>query len=175
VPVAPQRHQVRPAQVLLARGAGGRIPDHDLLQPGEAGQRGLQPGQLVGAVDDGDPGVAVRGHIGDLVRGQRRVERHGDCARVHGGQVREHVLQPVGQEQGDALARGQAEPGQARGQLEHALPGVGPGQRLPGGVGGVTVGVRRGGPLALGHLLEQIADRLPGDALFHLAPQPQHL
>ena len=165
-PRGAERREVRPAQVEIPGRAGGRVPHDDLLQAGQAGQHRLPPGQLVRAVEHGDPRVAVGGHVADLLGGQRGVDRHRHSAGMQGAQVGEHVLDPVRHHQRHPLARLQAERGEPGRERQRLLMGLPPGDGLPraavpvGVRGQVAEGLRRGLQLAaerpaLGGLLQR--------------------
>ena len=113
-PLLAQRGEGVPGQVLVPGRAGGRVPDDDLLHAGQAVEDLLPAGELGGAVQHRDPGVAVPRDVGDLVRRQGGVEGDRGPARVHGGQVGEHVLGAVGEHERHPLALGQAQGGEAR-------------------------------------------------------------
>ena len=174
-PVPAQRLEVLPGDVAVVGRAGFRVPHDDLHEAGQPVQRRLQPGQFGDPVDDGDAGVAVGGHEGDLVGGQRGVERHRDATGVHGRQVREHVLDPVGHQQRHPLTGLQAQLDQAGRQFHRPPPGLRPGQRLPLGARGVAVGVGRHLTGLLRHVPQLIAKRPARDALLQLRPVPQNL
>ena len=145
--------------------AGGRVAHDDVPQAGQLVQHRLPAGQLGGAVDDRDPGLAVGRHVGDLVRGQRRVEGDRHAPGVQRAQVGQHVLDPVGQHQRHPLPRLEAERGEGRRQLERPLAGLGPGQGLPRPA--VPVGVGRPVPPAAGRRRQLAADRPPGGLRLH--------
>ncbi len=157
MPLAAQRGEVRPAQELIAGRAGGRVAHDDLPQPGQLGQDRLPAGQLRPAVEHGDPGVAVGGHVADLVSGQGRVHGHRHSPGVHHRKIGQHVLGPVRQHQRDPLARLQAEVDQGGGELKCLLPRLLPGQGLPRPVV-VAVGVRRLAAPAPGRAGQQVAE-----------------
>ncbi len=161
------------SQVTNRPSSGGHavgIAHHDGPQAGQPVEYRPPAGQLGRAIQDGDHGVAVAGHVGDLLGGQGGVEGHRDAARVHRAQVGQDVLGAVRQHHPDPLARLQAkrdEPGRHR---EGQLPGLTPGDRLPLAAVGPGVGVGRLiGVLARGRR-EQVAERAPARQLLDLRP-----
>ena len=130
-PFPAKRREVGPRQVPVAGRAGRRVADDDLLDPRQLVEGRLPAVELGGPVEHRHPGVAVRGHVGDLLGGQRGVQRHAKAARVHRPEVGNHVLAAVRQHQRDPLAGRQPERGEPGRRLEHPLPRLLPGQGVP--------------------------------------------
>jgi len=158
-PVPAQRHQAVPGHVPVTGRAGPRVPDDDRGEPGQPVQDRLPAGQLGRPVQHRDPGITVRGHVRDLFRRQRGVQRHPQAARMHRAQVGQHVLAAVREHQRDPLAGRQPQCGEPGRYFQHPLPRLRPGQGLPAITGPGLVGVRVGITAGLGHLPQFIAQR----------------
>jgi len=103
------------------------------------------------------PGIAVRGHVRDLLRRQRAVQRHPQAARMHRPEVGQDMFAAVRQHQCHPLARRQPEGREPGRYFQHQLPSLGPGQGLPAVTG--LIGVRAGHTRGLGDIPQLIAQR----------------
>ncbi len=135
-----------PAQESLPRRASAVVADDDLLQAGQVGKQRLPAGQLVGAVDDGDPHVTISGHVLDLVGGERGVEGDRHSPGLHDSLVGQQVLKPVRQHHRHPLPRLQAKFDQPGRQLAGQVGELAPAQRVPR-IAAVPVGI--GGQVAV--------------------------
>ena len=168
------------SQVRYGSPAGHTLASRTMIraQAGQAGQHRLPPGQLVRPVQHGDPGRAVPGHEAHLLGGEGGVEGDRDPAGVHGAEVRQHMLGPVGHHDRHPLAGGEAERDEAGRQFQRLLPGLRPAQGGPAtriGAALADLGQGRVVRELLGGLPELITDRPAPDRFLDLRPLPENL
>ena len=176
-PFPAQRREVSPRHIVITGRAGRWITDDDLGYPRQLLQDRLPAGQLGRPVQHRDPGIAVGGHIRDLLRRQRCVQRHPQAARVHRAEVGQDMLAAVREHQRHPLARRQPQRGEPGCGFQYLLPGLQPGQGLPAvtGPGHGLVGVRPGITGGLGDVPQLIAQGAARHHALDLSPPPDYV
>jgi hypothetical protein len=99
---ASELDEVVPGECVV--GLVGRVDDHEVLD--RAGGKRVGPaGDVVVGLEDHHLGRGVLGDVRHLAAGQGVVDRHRGRAGVHRADVGEHVLEPVGTHDRDAVTR----------------------------------------------------------------------
>ena len=161
-------HQVGPAGVAVAVRDRVGVEHHDLADAGGLVDRPAPAGQLVGVLEHDDGRLGVPRDVRHLLGGERVVDRHRGGRGVHGADVANVVLDPVGGHDRHRVAHAHAELDEGGRDVErqvlHLRPGQGPPRLALGQV--VLVGVRR--PVRVGaHGVRERVDEGPAaDLLF---------
>ena len=174
-PFPAQRHQAVPGHVPVIGWAGHRVPDDDRGEPRQLVQDRLPAGQLGRPVQHRDPGITVGGHVPDLLRRQRGIQRHPQAARMDRAEVGQHMLAAVRQHQRDPLAGRQPQGGEPGCHLQHPLPHLRPGQGPPAVAGSGLIGIRRDIAAGLGDVPQLIAQGAARGHTLDLSPLPDYV